>query len=175
MAINSAATNIYVMGNFPLTPMVEFSKLGWDGTSWSSNFQRSWEPSAMTGFAQYNKNSVFMGSNESYIFTLTSSDGGLKDEDCALTFWNDLTFGIPVDDGGTSKKNHYAKLRNCIHPKVIEVGFDIYVNVVIEYLPTSADTYTGFMTYKIDSAYTEFQDYPTDSSYHAYLIPDRRL
>ena len=35
-----------------------------------------------------------------------------------------------------------------------KAGLNIIVNVVIEYMPNSADTYTGFMSYAIDLAYT---------------------
>ena len=37
---------------------------------------------------------------------------------------------------------------------MMQAGLHIYVNVVIEYMANSVDTYTGFMTYAIDLAYT---------------------
>ena len=144
------------MGSFPSVPKITFAKLGWNGTNWSSLIQRTWAPMDVAGTATQNKNSVFMGLNQNWVFTLSSSNGKRNEEDCALTFWDVATLAIPGDGDGTSKKNHDAVFRNCVFPQTMQVGLAIYVNVVIEYMPNSADTYTGFMTYKIDSAYTAF-------------------
>ena len=156
IAVNSATDQVFVMANFPSTPMITFSQLGWDGSAWRSLIQRTWPPSKITNLAQYNENSVFLALNEDYVFTLSTTDGGNKDEDCTLSFWDVASLSIPVDGGNKSKKNHNGQARNCKHPKMKTDGSYLYVLVTIEYMPISTYTYTGFMTYKVDSAYTNF-------------------
>ena len=137
-----------------------------------------WPPSSLAGGDNYQKNAVFLGLDENYIFTLSSSDPGGKDEDCSLTFYNINSMNAPVDDGGTTKKNHNGFLRNCVHPKIKTDGTDLFVLVVAEYMPiASAETYTGFIIYRIDGAYTLFLDFPSSQSkkYNIQYINNQRL
>ena len=99
-----------------------------------------------------------MGFNEDFVFSLSSSRGGNKNEDCALIIWDATTLGTPLKNAKL-KKNHNAQLRNCVHPSLKEDTNDpdwLYVMVIAEYMPNSEFAYTGFITYKLESDYSAF-------------------
>ena len=99
-----------------------------------------------------------MGFNEDFVFSLSSSKGLTRDEDCTLIIWDAATLGIP-QPYQKLKKNHNAQLRNCVHPSLKEDVNDpdvLYVMLIAEYMPNSEFSYTGFMTYLLKSDYRKF-------------------
>ena len=82
-----------------------------------------------------------MGIDENFVFSLSSSDGSGKDEDCTLVIWPSATLAIPTKDENL-KKNHNAKLRNCVHPKLLPdkdtLSTDLWVLVIAEYMQTAS-------------------------------------
>ena len=60
-----------------------------------------------------------------------------KEEDCALMIWDVHELAEPTKDERI-KKNHYGKLRNCVHPKLIDsTSDDNWVLTIAEYMPSS--------------------------------------
>ena len=126
------------MTNFGYDPnpagQIIFSKLTWSASTWGAQLQVAWAPSHLTDLAPLNKNSVLLGLDENYAFTLSTSDGNPRYEDCALAVWEVSNFTPPTHQGDRARKNHDGKYRNCVHPKINQDGSDLWVNVVIEYM-----------------------------------------
>ena len=103
----------------------------------------SWEPQSLELGVNQQKQYVFLDpNNESVVFTLSSSDGGNKQEDCALMIWDTATLEVP-DNSYRVKKNHDYLPRNCVHPKI--VGDTVLA--ITEYF--ASEDYTGFTTFKL--------------------------
>ena len=79
------------------------------------------------------------------VYSISSSDGGNRNEDCTLAIWDQETLSEPAKDS-KMKKNHDGKLRNCVHPKLV-TNTNIFVLVVAEYMhATNNDVFTGFIS-----------------------------
>ena len=131
----------------------------------------------MSGSELYQKNSVFLGFDEDYLFTLSSSRGSSdKHEDCALMIWDASSLGIP-EKKAKIRKNHNAVLRNCVYPSLQIDPSDsssLYVLVIAEYMPNSSDLYTGFLSYKLASDYSEFDSDKSEKKREFQYIDNTR-
>ena len=124
-----------------------------DGSIWSKIAEQTFPETQLSGTLGQTKSSVFMGLDENYVFSLSSSDGGSgKNEDCGLALWQASTLDVPT----VSKKNHTGLHRNCVFPVIISQPSELYVLMVVEYMSVSSDTYTGFMRYTLESDYSAF-------------------
>ena len=112
-----------------------------------------------------------MGIDESYVFSLSSSDGDSKPEDCALMIWNSATLTVP-ENNKTIKKNHNGQLRNCVFPAINynSQNDQLIVNVIAEYMPVFQDTRTGFLQYYIYSDYSQFAKIDNSKKYELKYI-----